>query len=772
VDVGGAASSSTTAAPPSGAPPAASAVTLVQSLRVPSAASGLSYEPQAVNGLTVIRHLSLVFSGCSEGDRPNVALFGLDCEDQVRIMTFPVLRAFAPAIVTNDLHFRVLYIDLFKPRCLIPIGPSCAGSKPSAAGKDAGKPPVPPGKPAKWRRLLYREAASHDGSASRDSLLASVAGGRQMYALEQSTAQREAREVLPLAWGVTMLPQHDGPEMRFRGRLVDLSGGTAAARRLAEGGEGVAAPPAFRARPHPSLPGPYASLYGNLWIGEVEVGAEAWAAEVPSGTPPRGVNTTGSHAVSRELKVSMKGPSLDTGGGGGWRLGDFTPSSDDTSCIGGSMMLYEKTIQIFQFKQTVMVWIVPVAFQVDLNADFRVDMGAAICITTRQVIASLVPQIRLRAAAMVGIDLKIIIGSIGVEADLLATALIPQLAIGLSTGGGMRAVFDLRLRMVPFAIRFFAQVQTFFIRISPPGICLDWVWPVYCPPIRFVLFEVAFDRIDILLFTISSGPYDTTPPKQGVIDSVTAQAGADAVVIKHDGFTDPDSDIDRYEAAVGLTPGGTDIFDFTNIRRSQNYPITGVLNAATGASRVPGDCTPVFITIRAYNGELQMTQVSSNVTLWDNSPPQVSDLRIMRSLDNMWSRDTCALTAPDGSCTRLVTQIFTSTTDSVAARFQVLEPCGPVNITQVLYAIGELAYVNFSYFNVTAEDGSLVLVRNESSGVLDADIWPSFVGPEERPLKLDVLQSWGEKEGRDVSRIALRRLACGVADGHCAERLQ
>ncbi|WP_261165653.1 LLM class F420-dependent oxidoreductase [Microbacterium sp. Marseille-Q6965] len=34
-----------------------------------------------------------------------------------------------------------------------------------------------------------------------------------------------------------------------------------------------------------------------------------------------------------------------------------------------------------------------------------------------------------------------------------------------------------------------------------------------------------------------------------------------------------------------------------------------------------------------------------------------------------------------------------------------------------------------------------------------ADIWHSFVGPEDLPHKLDVLRAWGEKEGRDVSGI-------------------
>ena len=50
-----------------------------------------------------------------------------------------------------------------------------------------------------------------------------------------------------------------------------------------------------------------------------------------------------------------------------------------------------------------------------------------------------------------------------------------------------------------------------------------------------------------------------------------------------------------------------------------------------------------------------------------------------------------------------------------------------------------------------------------------ADIWHSFVTPEEMPHKLEVLQSWADKEGRDTSNLVisneLQRRDQAVADG-------
>ena len=76
-------------------------VTLLQGLRIPSAASGISFEPQTTNGVTVSRKLAVVFSGCSAPDHRAIAQMGLDCEDQLRVMNLPVLRAFKPSILVN-----------------------------------------------------------------------------------------------------------------------------------------------------------------------------------------------------------------------------------------------------------------------------------------------------------------------------------------------------------------------------------------------------------------------------------------------------------------------------------------------------------------------------------------------------------------------------------------------------------------------------------------------------------------------------------------------
>ena len=82
-------------------------VTLVSALRVPSAATGINWEYQPRNGWTVTQHLAIVHAGCAHSDHQTITQYTLDCEDQLRIMTLPVLRAFAPNITTNEVYLKV-----------------------------------------------------------------------------------------------------------------------------------------------------------------------------------------------------------------------------------------------------------------------------------------------------------------------------------------------------------------------------------------------------------------------------------------------------------------------------------------------------------------------------------------------------------------------------------------------------------------------------------------------------------------------------------------
>jgi hypothetical protein len=59
---------------------------------------------------------------------------------------------------------------------------------------------------------------------------------------------------------------------------------------------------------------------------------------------------------------------------------------------------------------------------------------------------------RLRATATIAISIFIAKAGVGIEAALVATAFVPVLTFGLDTGGGLRAAFEMRLVLQPFAI--------------------------------------------------------------------------------------------------------------------------------------------------------------------------------------------------------------------------------------------------------------------------------------------------------------------------------
>ena len=67
----------------------------------------------------------------------------------------------------------------------------------------------------------------------------------------------------------------------------------------------------------------------------------------------------------------------------------------------------------------------------------RVDLGGALCIDRREIQVSLIPAARLRASAYAGIDLFILRGGLGVEADLVTIALVPTLTFGEFTPRGV-----------------------------------------------------------------------------------------------------------------------------------------------------------------------------------------------------------------------------------------------------------------------------------------------------------------------------------------------
>ena len=375
------------------APDVGATITLVNTLRIPSAARGISYEPQVSNGNTVVRHLGIVFSGCSQPDHNKVSLYGLDCEDQLRISTFPVLRAFGPNISSNQVYARVLNVDVFKPRCIIPLASMCP-----SLGARKGKNSKKGNPPRKSRTLLYTDVSSHDGSAHRDSYVRSFIARREVHAVEQSPSQREARAALPLPFGRTVLPAFVSQGgRRLYAHLDDLGSGRI--RELQQ-----AALPSARVMPDSRFESTYGRLYGSLWYGDGQL----------SHPTPRGGNVTSSALVvaaadARRLQAD---------------LGDLAPQGESDGCLAGSMMLYEKAKVLFEQRSTQIIVIIPVTFKIQLTANFRVDIGGALCIDKRQITISLIPSAVLSVSASASIDLGVVYAGVGIEADIMAIALV------------------------------------------------------------------------------------------------------------------------------------------------------------------------------------------------------------------------------------------------------------------------------------------------------------------------------------------------------------
>jgi hypothetical protein len=663
-------------------------VTLVQVLRVPTMAAGINLEPQA-QGLAVTRHLAMTFMGCTQQEANVVRRFGLDCEDQLRLSTFPVIRAFKPAITANIVYFRLFFIDLFEPICLIPVSKDCKGNI-GGAGEDSEGPSEPTRASRTLRRLLYAQVTQHDGAEGRDSFVASAVAGRDLHARRMSHVQTEARAQLPLAWGVTLLPPGPAAAAAAAGpggggeepSLRDLSGSLGVTRPIAQ-------PKRFVAPPDDRFAGnPYGRLYGALWHGGAAGRAAVVAAAAHEGAPAAVMGGNASSvavsAGSRRLKLTLwkliKLSSPIPGLFGPWGLGDLSPYGGNPGCLSGSQNLYSHSAQIFDYGQTIIIYGVPLLLKAALNADFKVDIGGAVCVDRREAAITLIPHFRLRGSGGVGLTVQVLRVGVGVEANLLTTALVPLMMVGLDTAGGFRAAFELRLVISPIGMRMFAFVQTFLINIFPPGLCLKGFVPAWCPEMRVVVFQFEMEPFNLFLFRIASGPYDKTPPKLGTIKF--EQNDPSSGVLKHDGFTDPDSDIDHYELALGSQPGSDDYASWRNVGDRTQQVFKGLDWA------IRGNCVPVYASIRAYNGELQMRAASSPKFLWDSSAPEVTDMRAMRSVDNMFSKFTCLKYSPDGTCAAKRTAIYSNSQDQLAVRFAVGESCPASNITRLQFAVG------------------------------------------------------------------------------------
>ena len=348
-------------------------------------------------------------------------------------------------------------IELFN-RCILPFGCTKGGGGErlnGQAGKDARTNPESVAGTRPSRTLRYTSASSHDGSPARDSMLASLLSRRETTAVMHSDDQRAAMAVLGRPTGRTMLA---APVAKLGGRVLragvagavefeDLSLG--GARRLAD-------PAALRPPPPPPPPvtnvsafdSPYGRHYGDLWYGDELGGGSA-----------------------RRLQFG---------------LGQLAPQRWMEQCLSGSINVFTRSWTVFQWQWQQPIGPVQLVVSIGIRMDVIVDVAGALCIDRRELNIAPIPQSRISLTLSAGVSLYIIRGMLGVEAQLMASALVPIMTFGLSTGGGFRVALEMRMVSIPFGIRIFAQVQTLGIQFYPDfKLCLDMFMPVWCEGITW-----------------------------------------------------------------------------------------------------------------------------------------------------------------------------------------------------------------------------------------------------------------------------------------------
>lgn len=139
------------------------------------------------------------------------------------------------------------------------------------------------------------------------------------------------------------------------------------------------------------------------------------------------------------------------------------------------------------------------------------------------------------------------------------------------------------------------------------------------------------------------------------------------------------------QVSLGTAPGASDIYKVVDINDDFIYTWTISALNLSDAKKLQ-DAQQIYVNLVAYNAEL-LTTKASTAFVWDNSAPVVSDLRILRTVDGVWSAYSCPTTNPDGFCNNPMTAIVLNGS-AIQARFYLLEPTPDCEIDIVKYSIG------------------------------------------------------------------------------------
>lgn len=657
--------------------------TLQFAMRVPPGVVGISYEPEwtswesgdksaSVTDLSATRHLLALTNTASDYQYTKSVIAGFDVDDAIYKMRMPVVKSAPPGISDNIIFARLLSIDMFTPRCVVPVGKYamddgeedksifCSGSCKGGSGS------------GKKLRLLYSDLAVNNQATDLSRSLSLPLAP----ALSGEASIHHVQEAFPLQ---AHLVAREGPAGAGKARRgTDARGLRAAARLLVQMDNSSPVDASYRV------------LYATPDENSYQY-ARFLAASAPSGA--NGEANGGKDECGGDTVEGKKVDKLDYGN----KLPDLKdmyktqikPTPFDMAqdgCISGSpITLYDKYKQFFRFEETIIVVFVPVFFFFEIGGQFTVQFGIRLCIQKKEITFGVMPSVGVIASAGGGINLFLIKAGIGVSATLCQTTLIPTLSISITPSGSLRICVNLDMEIKPLQLDFYAFYQLFvcikiiWVDIGIFSIPLPWLY--FCPETRYSIFTWSLMTIKMNLFSVCTGPYDTTPPSLGWVNAT--QKDTNTIAVSWAGFIDKESNIDHYEVSIGTSPGGTEITDNSMV---------GTGGSTFAYDIALGDKVPFYVSLVAVNGEGLRTGASTRAVYWQKDPLSAIDVRVQRPYDGLYIDNYCASPGKSdpwtGVCVGSKSEpVYTNDPNSVSLSFRLDNVNPSVSISRAQFAV-------------------------------------------------------------------------------------
>ncbi|XP_028399178.1 uncharacterized protein LOC114522645 isoform X2 [Dendronephthya gigantea] len=264
-------------------------------------------------------------------------------------------------------------------------------------------------------------------------------------------------------------------------------------------------------------------------------------------------------------------------------------TTESVSCIKNVEGVLKKgTLPLAEVNYFIIVYGIPITLYFGAEASYNVNYRISLCLREKEIRFGIIPGVSLSVYAGAKVDLFLVAAGVTVEAKLLETYLIPEIAVRIDKWP-LRACLELKMQMTPLTIRIYLWYQ---LRLRVEVRLKKWfrirVELRWGRKKTFAEWSWSSPSIHKTLFSNCQRDVDKTPP--GVGSCSAKQVGSKKYFVQWHGFTE-DTNIQNYVVLIGSIRGSGD--DYYLIHEKRQSLLVQDLRIMHGRS--------VYISVYARN---------------------------------------------------------------------------------------------------------------------------------------------------------------------------